>query len=593
MARISLLLVAAAAILGGSAVVVACGNSNDSLFNDLDAASNGDGGSQDEQPIFSADAPNGDATGPSTHCSADLHSILDQNNAVIMTCPPDQGCGAMGCEPACDSARDNQSSIGCDYYAVAPDAISVAQGGCFAAFIANTWGVPITITADYAGKPLNVAQATAIPSGSGASLTYSKLPNNQLPAGKIGILFLSRNAEIACPSAFTPGIATDPAAHGTMIGNAFHIATSAPVVAYDIYPYGGSQSFAASATLLLPSTSWGDNYVAVAPFRKDQVVSIAQPSLEIVAQDNGTTVTISPTAAIVGGTGVAPTAKGTPKTYNLNKGQVLQFTQDAELTGSPIQSNKPIGVWGAATCLNVDVNDTACDVAHQQIPPVKALGYEYIAVRYRNRNDQAQADEIVPWRFVGAVKGTTLSYLPAAPKGAPTTLTLGGLAEVWDPGPFVVKSQDDQHPFYVSGHMTGQDHQPAAGTGDPEFVNLIAPQEFLPNYVFMTDPTYANTNLVVVRKDFGQGYADVKLDCQSTPLTGWKPITGSVYQYTRVDIAKTGKGVGQCDNGLHTISSANPFGLTVWGWDQYVSYAYPAGASVQPINTVIVPAQPF
>ena len=53
-----------------------------------------------------------------------------------------------------------------------------------------------------------------------------------------------------------------------------------------------------------------------------------------------------------------------------------------------------------------------------------------------------------------------------------------------------------------------------------------------------------------------------------------------------------GQAQGKCNNGLHTIKSAAPFGLTVWGWDQYVSYAYPAGASVQPINTVIVPATP-
>ena len=28
------------------------------------------------------------------------------------------------------------------------------------------------------------------------------------------------------------------------------------------------------------------------------------------------------------------------------------------------------------------------------------------------------------------------------------------------------------------------------------------------------------------------------------------------------------------------------------GYSQYVSYAYPAGASVQPINTVVVPPKP-
>src|SRR5262249_22646160 len=162
----------------------------------------------------------------------------------------------------------------------------------------------------------------------------------------------------------------------------------------------------ASSTLLLPTTAWGDNYIAVAPFEKDVVVSYAQPTLAIAAYQAGTTVTISPTAAIVGGTGVAGTGKGVPKTYNLNAGDVLQFTQDAQLTGSPIQSNKPVGVWGSASCLNIDVSSVYCDGAHQQIPPVSALGHEYVAVRYRNRN-LSNPEEIVPWRLVGAVDGTT------------------------------------------------------------------------------------------------------------------------------------------------------------------------------------------
>jgi hypothetical protein len=36
------------------------------------------------------------------------------------------------------------------------------------------------------------------------------------------------------------------------------------------------------------------------------------------------------------------------------------------------------------------------------------------------------------------------------------------------------------------------------------------------------------------------------------------------------------------------MNSDAPFGVTVWGWDRAVSYAYPAGAAVKPINNVVV-----
>ena len=183
-------------------------------------------------------------------------------------------------------------------------------------------------------------------------------------------------------------------------------------------------------------------------------------------------------------------------------------------------------------------------------------------------------------------------------------------------GPFVVKSQDEKHPFYLAGYMTGSSEAGggADGLGDPEFVNVIPPQEYLASYIFFTDPTYPETNLVLVRAKAKDGtFKDVMLDCLSAPVSGWLPLGSSGnYQYTRVDLV-TGNftKVAGCDNGRREMHSAATFGLTVWGWgssvtggsidpnqqgggfySQYVSYAYPAGASVQPINTVIVPPTP-
>lgn len=550
-----------------------------------------------------------------THCSPDLHSVLDCNGNVVSTCPPDQGCGATGCAPACDSAKQNKSTIGCDYYAVAPDVIDVARGACFAAFIANTWGTPVTIQVERAGQSFDAATFSYIPTGAGQSLTYQPLPNGQLPPGEVAIVFLAAqpNGGFApCPAGTNVAYAGDGAAHGTTLGGAFHITTSAPTVAYDIFPFGGGQSAATSATLLLPTTAWDTNYIAVDAFRKSVIVPQAQPSIDIVAAEDDTKVAISPTAPIFGGPGVPATGQGQPMTYTLNKGQVLQFTQDEELIGSPIQADKPIGLWGAASCLSVDVDQAACDSAHQQIPPVKALGHEYVAVRYRNRFDGKE--ESPPWRIVGAVDGTVLTYEPAPPAGAPLTLDGGSVREFRAAGPFVVKSQDEDHPFYVAAYMTGcNELDPTADDcrGDPEFVNVIPAEQYLSSYTFFTDPTYPETNLVLVRRNEGGGFKDVNLDCAGT-LTGWQPIDGAgVYEYTRIDLVRHDfEPQGSCDNGRHEIHSDAPFGLVVWGWgsaetggafgvdgvggfySQAVSYAYPAGAGVKPINTVVVPPIP-
>src|SRR6202034_1936191 len=135
---------------------------------------------------------------------------------------------------------------------------------------------------------------------------------------------------------------------------------------------------------------------------------------------------------------------------------------------------------GGHTGLNIGTDDCCADIAHQQIPPVRALGSEYVGVRYRNRYDGQE--ESPPWRIIGAADGTVLTWEPSAPSGAPTTLSLGQVTEFATNGPFVVTSQDSSHPFYVAAHMTGaaefdpsqQDAGGVAdGRGDAEFVNVI------------------------------------------------------------------------------------------------------------------------
>ena len=54
--------------------------------------------------------------------------------------------------------------------------------------------------------------------------------------------------------------------------------------------------------------------------------------------------------------------------------------------------------------------------------------------------------------------------------------------------------------------------------------------------------------------------------------------------------------VGSCSTGRHEIHSNGKFGLWVWGWGTpettpstwNVSYGYPGGMNVQPINQVVL-----
>jgi hypothetical protein len=233
------------------------------------------------------------------------------------------------------------------------------------------------------------------------------------------------------------------------------------------------------------------------------------------------------------------------------------------------------------------------DHGEQMIPPVRAMGSEFVGVMYRPRQS-----EVAIWRVVGAVDGTQLTWSSSV--GGPATLSRGQVAEFQTGTPFDVKSQDDKHPFLLFEHMSGSTWQQGLdGYGDADFVLQVPPPQYLSHYVFFADPTYPETNLVVVRTPDKNGkFADVTLDCAGK-LGGWQPI-GS-YEWTRADL-QTGdfQPVGNCSTGRHEMTSAQPFGLTVWGWGTpktatftaNVSYGYPAGMNVTPINTVVIPPTP-
>jgi hypothetical protein len=588
------------------AIFVAIGSAAACGDHSLGFVSEGADGGEPSPGTFGLDgSAGGDACG--VHCSTDLHTLLACDESVLLTCPPDKGCAGGGCVDPCAAADANKSAQGCEFYSVEPaihknGAALNGQneddtGSCFAAMVANTWTEPVSIQVEYDGAPLDVAQIARIPKQTGGTLTYDPLPSGQLAPGGMALLFLSGQAtsEVACPAGIKAGV-ENGAMLGTGRASAFRIKTSAPVAAYDIFPYGGAKSYVSSATLLIPTAAWGTNYIAVDAYPSMSVSggngpTMFGPSVQIVAAQDDTHVTINPVEAILGGSGVDPAPAQAAHTYSLARGEMLQVTQPTELAGSAIGSDKPISVWGGHSCMNIPVDKGTCDSAHQQLLPVSALGSEYIAVRYR---DRTSLHETTPWTITGAVDHTVLTYDPARPFGAPQTIGLGETREFQAIEPFTVRSDGD-HPFHLAGHMTGSSVVDGYGSddsdsGDPDFVSVVTPEQWLPSYVFLTDPTYKNTNLVFVRqKGKDSAYRDVTLDCVGT-LSGWAPVSpNGPYEFTRVDLTIRGVATAGCMDGVHTAKSDMPFGLTVWGWDRDVSYAYPAGMGVRPINTVVVP----
>ncbi|MBN9159322.1 MAG: IgGFc-binding protein, partial [Myxococcales bacterium] len=353
-------------------------------------------------------------------CSPDLKKVLStcegESETVKEVCSADEGCGIDRCVSACDAAALSKGSAGCGFWTLPPDDAVYGAGSCFAAMVANTWDRPVTISAEWGADPLDISRSVYTASRLSGEPEYTLL-EGPLPPGQVAIVFLSQKKApigsdkfIACPAGTTPAVDADPIKHGTARTKAFHLEMDAPVSAYSIFPYGGAASEVPSATLLLPETSWEKAYigVTVARFGDPGRTFGEKRTFQIIGTEDGTKVSMKPNFDISGAEGIEPGVAGEVKTWSLARGEVLQFTQDGLISGSPIEADRPIGLFGASPCAFLPGEKGYCDVFGQQIAPLSQWGTEYALVPYRSRLETSAAPlrETVDWSFVGAVDGT-------------------------------------------------------------------------------------------------------------------------------------------------------------------------------------------
>ncbi|MDF2695419.1 MAG: hypothetical protein K0S65_3802 [Labilithrix sp.] len=566
------------------------------------ACGDGQDGFDDNQP-----PPLGSDAGPdgtpgcvgTVRCSRDLRSVVDgcDESKVLTACAPDQGCGDGKCLPACAAAVGESATMGCEFVALPPPRVAPTVGSCFATILANTWEVPARIEAEYEGSSLDVETITRIVRTDGGKTSYEPF-NGEIQPGEVAVVFLAEQASgiasIPCPAGTTAAIRKETAQDGTRRGSTFRIKTTAPVSAYSVYPFGGAASAAATSTLLLPLASWKSDYVVTSPWpiRYFDATDPYFPTTQVVAAEDDTEVSVIGSVHIAAGLDVESAEKGVAKKYHLRRGEQLQFFQDQDLTGTRIGANKQIGVWVGHQGMAIPAAATCCgDSSQTALFPVQSWGREYVAVPYLSRSS-GEVPEQYLYRITAAVDGTVLTYEPGQPKDAPSSLAAGESLFFMTQEPFLVRSQDIEHPFALYSYMTGEAFPRAQGyQGDPEFVPVIPTEQYLGKYVFFADTSYPNSQLVVVRsREEGKDFDPVVLDCAG-PLDGWKPVGASGKQeYTRLWLNKLGNpqpvGNGTCSTGRHSIESGGPFAVTVWGTDQYGSYGYPGGAALRSINSV-------
>jgi hypothetical protein len=326
-----------------------------------------------------------------------------------------------------------------------------------------------------------------------------------------------------------------------------HVTASRPVIVYGLdLEAGSSDSF-----LALPVPELGTTYGTVS-YTPDPGAPVFVSQFAVVATAASTLVTVTPTAV------VGAHSAGVPYQVSLEAGQVYQGQSSGDLTGTQIAANHAIAVLSGDNYTNVPTAMGYADHLAEQILPAAAWSTDVVAV--------PSALRTAPERYrVQAVQDNTTVTLST---GGGFTLNAGQYVESTFGSPVLFQAD---HPISVAHFANGATAD--AGPGDPYLIVELAAGRFAHGFLLATadDGTLFPSNYVNIVAP-AAAVGRIALDGARIGGGDFTAISGTSYYYSRQAIAA----------GPHRLLGPLPFGASVYGFGDFVSYGSPAGGASLP-----------
>lgn len=248
-------------------------------------------------------------------------------------------------------------------------------------------------------------------------------------------------------------------------------------------------------------------------------------------------------------------------------GQADLLKTEQDVTGTRIESNKPVAVFAGAkrTAVPTELGNFR-DYLVEQLPPVSR--WSNMAV-------------LTPHAVVSASKDTSAVRIIATRPNTLVSITGEGGEHDYTVGPSQVLELpllsasivEAQGPILAAQFERSSNVSAVGNTlGDPFMMLALSPAQFTNAYTFhsMKDPEIVGRHFVNVIIG-GESSAPVVLDGKEL-RADFRPIAGTNASYAQVEV----------NAGWHTITSDVPFGLYVYGFGAAISYGYPGGLVFDP-----------
>ncbi|HWB77606.1 MAG TPA: IgGFc-binding protein [Nannocystaceae bacterium] len=362
-------------------------------------------------------------------------------------------------------------------------------------------------------------------------------------------------------------------------GTAYRIAADAPIVAYQFQPLDNANPvYSNDATILFPTHVLDGDYTAITGDAVLVGVDSFSSSdantgafVSVVGTEDGTTVTLYPTALL---------HPGEIENVVIDRGQVLTAISSqrgsprwGNLSGTRVVADKPVAVFSGSVSTSEPADADVCCADHveHQMLPLTAWGTSYVASPAAAAT--GGASDATQIRITGAFDGTELVYDPARPAGAPASIDAYQTVAFVTDAAFTVRAADDAKPFAVAQFLlSNQYFGELLRPGDPSMILVPAAAQYEDRYAFLVPQGYASDFVTVVRPTGSTTTLDgVAVAAAFTPL-GALDVP---YEYGHIAV----------EPGAHTIEGDDPFGITIVGYAQDVSYGYCGGSGVEVIST--------
>lgn len=441
-----------------------------------------------------------------------------------MPCGDTEGCKSGACQPLCDIAKSDPSSVGCVFRANKMQNFDEEPSSLIVGNVSDSRTATVQLYYRELGGA-EVAEGNPVELAPGASHVF----NLEKP-GQPGPVSVLRN------------------------GGTFRAESNIPVVAYQHSPIDAEAHN--DSSMLLPDYAQRQDYI-VATYRPN--IGGNPAYFNVIALEDGTTVEWTPPLGSEAGSGVPAAGYDETVMATLQAGEMLQVANATmDLSGTMIHSSKPVWVVTAVQCVNIPENVTFCDHIEEQAIPLEYWGETYVGAHAPNRNQ-----EDYHWRVFAGDNAVTIETDP--PQGGfPVTLDIGEYYDFTTTESFIFTADG---PFMPVQYLEGQDG--GAGTGDPAMYQMVPVEQFLDRYVFVTGTEYTLNFVQIIRE---VGAPPVYVDDQ---------MVDGFYQVGSYEVADW-----PIAEGAHIATSEQPFGVIQVGYTSVTSYAYPGGLNLEVINPI-------